>query len=226
MMNDEQQQAIALAATVQALSIVHDVASQGRFDEYQALPLLQSLVTYNPKDTLSAYGGNITALQTGMGQVKKLFGDNPNRDIAQYLLAALSIELKLVRDQRMRQILQRELQQLAQQVQQAAATETGDEDTIAGINDNELPASVLSELAQDVMMVKFAEIYKQTASRTEPRIMIKGNHQFLQQETSANQIRAMLLAALRGAAFFRHYGGKRFDLMMKRARYIEIFEQL
>ncbi len=225
-MNDEQQQAIALAATVQALSIVHDVASQGRFDEYQALPLLQSLVTYNPEDTLSAYGGNITVLQTGVEQVKKLFGDSPNRDIAQYLLAALNIELKLVRDQRMRQILQRELQQLAQQVQQAAATEAGGEDSIAGINEKILPASVLNELTQDVMMAKFAEIYKQTASRTEPRIMIKGNHQFLQQEVSANQIRAMLLAALRGAAFFRHYGGKRFDLMMKRARYIEILEQL
>ncbi len=224
-MNHEQQQALALAATVQALSIVHDVASQGRFDEYQALPLLQSLVTYNPKDTLSAYGGNASTLRAGMEQVKKLFGDNPNRDIAQYLLAALSIELKLVRDQRMRQILQRELQQLAQQVQQAAA-EAGDEDSTAGINEDILPASVLNELTQDEMMVKFAEIYKQTASRTEPRIMIKGNHQFLQQEISANQIRAMLLAALRGAAFFRHYGGKRFDLMMKRARYIEILEQL
>lgn len=227
MMNEEAQQALALAATVQALSIVHEVATQGRFDEYQALPLLQGLATYSPEDTLTAYGGSIAPLRPGVTQLKKLFSDNANRDIAQYLLAVLSIELKLVRDTRMRQLLQRDLGQISQQINVLSAETTAredDEDSIVDL-DESLPADVLAHLASDEMIAQFAELYKQTASRTEPRIMIKGNHQFLQQETSANQIRAMLLAALRGAAFFRHYGGKRFDLMMKRGRYIEIAEQ-
>lgn len=228
MMNEEKQQALALAATIQALSVVHEVATQGHFDEYQALPLLQALVNYSPEDTLSAYGGDIAPLRPGLTQMKQLFSDNANRDIAQYLLAVLSIELKLVRDNGMRHLLQNELGQTSRQLNEFDAEQNrdnGDEDHLIG-SEHTLSPTALAHLASEDIMAQFAEVYKQTASRTEPRIMIKGNHQFLQQETTANQIRAMLLAALRGAAFFRHYGGKRFDLMMKRGRYIEISGQL
>lgn len=228
-MNQEEQQALALAATIQALSVVHEVASQGHFDEYQALPTLQALVVYDPEDTLTAYGGNIATLRPGVTQMKKLFGDTANRDIAQYLLAVLSIELKLVRDNTMRQLLQRELAHIRQHVhhdKDESKVSNGEDGELHDTSENEsFSATALAHLTSDEVIAQFAEVYKQTASRTEPRIMIKGNHQFLQQEQSANQIRAMLLAALRGAAFFRHYGGKRFDLMVKRGRYIEIAEQ-
>ncbi len=223
-MNQEEQQAIALAATIQALSIVHEVATEGKFNEELATPLFQALIRYNPDDTLSAYGGQPRALSYGIQQLKEMFGDNLNRDIAQYLLSVLTIELKLVRNTNMRQLLQAELQRIAAQIDNASRFGSLELD-----DDEELPREGIqttSLLTSREVIGELAVLYKQTASQTEPRIMIKGNHQFLQQEISANQIRALLLAALRGAAFFRHNGGKRFDLMMKRHQYIEILSGL
>ncbi len=227
-MNQEEQQAIALAATIQALSIVHDVATEGKFDEELAKPLFQALVTYNPNDTLSAYGGQARELNYGIQQLKEMFSDNLNRDVAQYLLAVLTIELKLVRSTNMRQLLQAELQRIAAQIDNASrfgSLKLGDdgEDEKDELAHKDAQPSLLTSIE---VISELAVLYKQTASQTEPRIMIKGNHQFLQQETSANQIRALLLAALRGAAFFRHHGGKRFDLMMKRHQYVEILDRL
>lgn len=223
MMNQEEQQALALVATVQALSIVNDVATQGKFDGEYARPLLQSLVTYNPAETLDAYGGNTTALRFGITQVKKLLSDDLSRDIAQYLLAVIAIELKLVRNNHMRQLLQSEMQRIA--YQHSNQTVAFDNDNDDDWDSDDEPA-VVHTLTDADTIGEFAELYKQTASQIEPRIMIKGNHQYLQQESSANQIRALLLAALRGAAFFRHNGGKRLDLMVKRGRYVEIIDKL
>lgn len=209
MMNNDEQQVIALAATVQALTAVHEVATTGTFDEHRAIPLFQGLIHYNPDDTLSAFGGDSNELFHGLTQLERLFGDTLDRDIAQYLLAVVSIELKLVRNPQMRQILNSELQQIAHRLEYNTADDV--------VQENLTSLETISD---------FASIYKQTASQTEPRIMIKGNHEHLQNENSANQIRALLLAALRAAAFFRHYGGKRIDFMMKRKQYLEIVKQL
>lgn len=215
MMNVDEQQVLSLAATLQALRLVQAVATEGKFDTDKAAPVLQALVSYNPDDTLEAYGGNLDALQPGMALLRGLFTENPDRDLSQYLLTVIAIELKLVRDARMRRILQTEMQRLAQQAHHQPA-----------FDDNEISSDELFQgetaLVSDDMLAEFAALYKQTASQTEPRIMVKGNQQFLQQESSANQIRALLLAALRGAAFYRHNGGKRFDLMVKRKQYLHI----
>lgn len=237
MMNQEQQQVIALAATVQALSSVQEIAIKGRFNEDNALPLFRSLTTYSPDSVLQAFGNDKSSLTHGISQLKHLFSDQLDRDLVQYLLAVLSIELKLVRSPQMRSILQTELQSLSSEISHpdadnndnfAAMFEDDEED---GDNTEDSRSELTVEQYNDRLLsadsiAKFADIYKQTASQIEPRIMIKGNHQYLQSETSANQIRALLLAALRGAAFFRHYDGRRVDLMFKRSRYVEIINDL
>lgn len=232
-MKNEEQQVLALAATIQALSTVQDVAVKGQFDEYRALPVFHALTHYSPDDTLSAYNNDFTALYNGMSQLKHLLSDKLDRDLAQYLLAVLSLELKLVKNLRMRHTLQRELQDFINESQAAALRNDAesvrfsmDEDNFDDDEQEDDQTQKLNDyLVSDDAIARFAEIYKQTASNTEPRIMVKGSHQYLQNETSANQIRALLLAALRGAAFFRHYGGKRIDFMIKRKQYLDIIEQ-
>ncbi len=231
-MNNDEQQVIALAATLQALSSVEEVAVKGQFDERHALPIFHSLATYNPEDTLSAFGGDIYQLQYGIRQLKRLFGDELNRDLAQYLLAVVSIELKLVKNPAMRQILQQSLATLSAEINNFSITESendADSDD-ERIDDEDVIQSKYKNteefLVSPEVVAELADTYKQTASQTEPRIMIKGNHQFLQNEQSANQIRALLLGALRAVGFFRHYGGKRMDFMLKRKQYLAICETL
>lgn len=229
-MNNDEQQVIALAATLQALSSVEEVAVKGQFDERHALPIFHSLAIYNPEDTLSAFGGDIYQLQYGIRQLKRLFGDELNRDLAQYLLAVVSIELKLVKNPAMRQILQQSLATLSAEINNFSITESENNADSDSIDDEDVIQSAYKNteefLVSPEVIAELADTYKQTASQTEPRIMIKGNHQFLQNEQSANQIRALLLGALRAVGFFRHYGGKRMDFMLKRKQYLAICETL
>lgn len=229
-MNNDEQQVIALAATVQALTSVHEIATKGQFDEYKAAPVLEALINYNPADTLSAYGSDIGALRYGLSQLKHLFSDNLDRDIAQYLLAVVAIELKLVRNPNMRSTLQSQLKDINNNLQSTEGDTHHDifydDESEESHPNTELEENLVQQLTSSQTIAAFATVYKQTASQTEPRIMIKGDHQYLQNEDSANQIRALLLAALRGAAFFRHYGGKRIDFMMKRKHYLSIVQRL
>ncbi len=201
-MNNDEQQVIALAATLQALSSVEEVAVKGQFDERHALPIFHSLAIYNPEDTLSAFGGDIYQLQYGIRQLKRLFGDELNRDLAQYLLAVVSIELKLVKNPAMRQILQQSLATLSAEINNFSITESENNADSDSIDDEDVIQSAYKNteefLVSPEVIAELADTYKQTASQTEPRIMIKGNHQFLQNEQSANQIRALLLGALNG----------------------------
>ncbi len=232
-MNNDEQQVIALAATLQALSSVEEIAVKGQFDERHALPIFHSLATYSPEDTLSAFGGDMYQLQYGIKQLKRLFGDELNRDLAQYLLAVVSIELKLVKNPTMRQILQQSLATLSAELNNfsVASSHSDDSELDDGeLGDDEVVNSNYQSaedfLVSSEIIAELATTYKQTASQIEPRIMIKGNHQFLQNEQSANQIRALLLGALRAIGFFRHYGGKRMDFMLKRKQYLAICETL
>ncbi|MBS9777456.1 MAG: DUF489 family protein [Gammaproteobacteria bacterium] len=217
MTNNDEQQVIALAGTVQALTAVQAVSTRGEFDEAHALPIFYSLINYNSEDTLSAYDNNRFALNYGFSQLKKLFSDELDRDLAQYILAVISIERKLVTNPNMRALLQSDLLSLCNELRNNdSSPSTYDEDDIITTE------SLDEKLVRSDTIEQFANLYKKTASNTEPRIMIKGDQQYLQREGSANQIRALLLGALRGAAFFRHYGGKRVDFMMKRKTYLEL----
>ncbi len=216
-MNYDEQQVIALAGTVQALSAVQSVSVEGEFDERHAVPVFFSLINYNFEDTLSAYNNDLYALRYGFSQLKKMFTDNLDKDLVQYILSVITIERKLVTNPNMRTILQIELQ--------ALGNELRNEVNNVGVDDDSPVECLDEQLVSHTTIERFADIYKQTASTIEPRIMVRGNHQYLQREESANQIRALLLGALRGAAFFRHYDGRRVDFMMKRKTYLDIISR-
>ncbi|MBS9782151.1 MAG: DUF489 family protein [Gammaproteobacteria bacterium] len=243
MTNIEEQQVIGLAAMVQALSLVQSVAIKGQFDNNTALPVFYSLINYNPESASEAYNNDTHALGAGFSQLKKLFSDDLDKDLAQYMLAVITLERKLVANPQMRQTLQRQLQEFKNELSNEAGNTSYHQvfdDNFDDDFDDDFGSDLGSVKSENIdnqtslnevltahdTIERFAKIYKETASHTEPRIMVKGNHQFLQSETSANQIRALLLAALRGAAFFRHYGGKRVDFMLKRKQYLNIIENL
>lgn len=235
MTNNEEQQVIALAATVQALAAVQDVAVKGSFDDFQVLPIFRSLTCYDPEAVIDAFGGDIIQLRFGLGQLAKLFNEELDKDLAQYLLAVIHVERKLVTCDAMRQNLQQALHDKATELNDLSSDtdmfddsfETFDEDTEQRDDDNELDKETIeSKLVSETMIADFAETYKQTASKTEPRIIIRGNQQYLRDAHTANKIRALLLAALRSIGFYRHYGGKRIDLMLKRKQFIDIINRL
>ncbi|MPV86176.1 DUF489 family protein [Ostreibacterium oceani] len=237
-MTNEEQQVIGLAGAMQAICMVNDIASTGAFGESEALPILTSMATYNPTDALTAYGGDVRLLRHGLLSLQRLFNQNINRDIAQYIMMILTIELKLVRSDFMREKLQNGMQSIASDWRAKIAENEEKNETNQNEKDEgedafdtlleEKEANPLyvhaSMLEQPQFITQFADLYKETASKTEPRIMVKGHHEHLQNDNNANYIRALLLGSLRGASFFRHYGGKRLDFMLRRKQYLDIIQ--
>lgn len=63
---------------------------------------------------------------------------------------------------------------------------------------------------------ELGQIYQQTISTLGKRIQVTGDPQVLQQEGTANRIRAMLLAGVRLAWLWQQLGGRRWHLVLRR----------
>jgi high frequency lysogenization protein len=66
---------------------------------------------------------------------------------------------------------------------------------------------------------RLAELYANTLSRLQPRIMVEGNPVFLQQSAQVDRIRALLMAAVRAAVLWRQLGGNQLSLIFRRRQY-------
>jgi len=68
------------------------------------------------------------------------------------------------------------------------------------------------------IIAQLAQIYSDTISTLRPRIMIQGNPLYLQDNTNASRIRALLLAGIRSAMLWRQCGGGRFKIILGRKK--------
>jgi high frequency lysogenization protein len=76
-----------------------------------------------------------------------------------------------------------------------------------------------AEAGQVDLAAQLARLYTESLSRLKPRIMVAGNPQFLNQPNQVNQIRALLLAAVRAAVLWRQLDGSQLRLVFRRRQY-------
>jgi high frequency lysogenization protein len=79
---------------------------------------------------------------------------------------------------------------------------------------------LLAELAllDMELLRRLAEIYTQTVSQLQPRIMVSGEPRFLEDVDNQHRIRALLLAGIRAAWLWRQVGGSRWRILLGRGR--------
>jgi high frequency lysogenization protein len=68
------------------------------------------------------------------------------------------------------------------------------------------------------VLANFADIYHQTISTLQPRIMVIGDQQYLSSPFTVNKIRSVLLAGIRSAQLWRQCGGSRWKLIFARSK--------
>ncbi len=69
------------------------------------------------------------------------------------------------------------------------------------------------------LAARLAKLYSDNISPLRPRIIVEGNPNFLQQPTQVNQIRALLLAAIRSAVLWRQLGGSPWRMLFRQREY-------
>ncbi len=188
------QQTLSLAALLQAVTLVDQLARSGQAEPPAMEVALASLFDFNGQTAEQVYGGP-QSLELGLRALRDLLSGNDYGErsaITRYCMGVLFLQNKLRRDDDASSILRNRLEHCAKQ------REFGSE---------------LGDLAPAL-----ADIYRDTLSKYRFRIKVSGNAQQLQNPANAARVRSLLLAAIRAAYLWRSADGNRLKLLLYRNR--------
>jgi high frequency lysogenization protein len=189
-------QAVGLAALLQALRLVQDLAQDGRCAEPAMQVLIDSVFRIDADSPLDVYGGPEN-IAPGIELLEKVLGNRyGNPLLTRMAINVLALERSLARDGK-------RLASLREGIDAARRTR----DAMGSSSDN--------------VCERLAQFYVDNLSVLKPRIMVQGNGSYLSQTRIVGRIRALLLAAVRAAVLWRQMGGTRLGLVFGRRRLLE-----
>jgi high frequency lysogenization protein len=194
---------LAFAGLLQALQLVQQTARGKPYDVGAFQATLRSILTLDAASVEDIYGG-VDGVRNGLRLLPaQLLGDKrkPDTELSRYLVVLLHLERKL---SKRADLLERLRTGIEHAQRQTGHYDIGHPNVLAG----------------------FANTYSETVSTLGPRIMINGDPARLQDTAVANQIRALLLAAMRSAVLWRQCGGTRLGLLLGRRKLTAIATEL
>jgi high frequency lysogenization protein len=190
-------QNIALAAVAQSALLVHNLAVTGKADSPAMAACVNPLLIFNPSSVAEVYP-QVSHLMPGLRTLQEVFGNEnmqTNAEVIGYVLGMLVLRQKLMANDVMGRRIRDSLARLSP-----------------------LPEDVGPDLDLDEFYSRLATVYQQTISSFNFRIHVKGNAEYLKDESIANRIRALLLAGIRSAVLWYQLGGRRWHLLVYRKR--------
>lgn len=196
-MSSISERTLALAGMFQATTLVKSVATGSEIDESNIEVTLETLFVTSPETTLDVYG-NIDNLYIGLHSLIEQLGGGVQRDmdIARYVISLLHLCKKLTKNSEM-------LSQLADGIEKARAQRA------------------YFPLLHENVIANLAGIYADTVSQLQPKIMVTGDSQRLTNTTTANMVRALLLAGIRSAVLWHQLKGSRWQVLLQRKRFVQ-----
>ena len=191
---------LALAGIAQCSKLVQDIARRGRASEDAKRETLARIIVFDESDPEIALGG-IESNALGLADLMVKRADPFLMERVRTITAIVNLERFLCKQPQVIRILRSRLETFAEWL---------------GSSDIDSPTSV-DELAA---------IYTETLSHLGPRIMIKGEQSYLEDQRNVNEIRALLLAGVRCAYVFSELGGKKWHLFLNRKSTASIAGQL
>lgn len=185
---------IALAGVFQACSQVRELATQGRADTGVTEASIASIFRIDSNSAADVFGG-LEGVRHGL-EVLLTNLDSPQGDtgVAQLAVGVLRLERKLARRGGMLRQLGEGIKAIQRQVDHLG-------------------------LAHATVQARLAGLYGETLSQITPRIIVHGNPLHLGDARRVEQIRALLLAAVRAAVLWRQVGGNQWRLLLRRREY-------
>jgi high frequency lysogenization protein len=195
---------IALAALVQAASLVQQIAETGKSNSSEVNTMLSSLLVKDAPDTTAVYG-ELSALNTGIRELnKQLSKKKEQKDVVllRYVISLLHLERQLAKHPEMLDIISKELEELPKQI------------------------DYFGDIMAPQVIARMADIYQRTLSQLKPRIQVFGDQHFLEQPDNVNKIRALLLSGIRAAVLWRQKGGRRWQIILQPGKILDTASKL
>jgi high frequency lysogenization protein len=185
---------IALAGVFQACTQVRSIATEGRSQSTAVESSLASIFRIDSDSVEDVFGG-LTGVRYGIeSMIANL--ENQARDLAiwQLVISVLRLERKLSGRSAMLREIREGIESIQRQVDHLGLTHS-------------------------TVQSRLADLYSSTLSKLSPRIVVHGNPLHLSDPKRVEQIRALLLAAMRSAVLWRQVGGSHWRLLLRRREY-------
>lgn len=192
-MNEER--VIALAGLFQACALTQQLASTGRCDEAAMETGIASVFRIDAPSVTAVYG-SVSGLRVGLrALVNQLDETDQGMLVTKMAITVVRLERNLSAHQDLLDKLQTGIVAAQRQVE---------------------------HFGQDSAQVtaRLAELYTAVLSSLQPRVMVSGNPDQLQQPAVVEKIRSNLLAAVRSAVLWRQIGGRQWQLLLYRRQCI------
>ena len=188
-MNIIEERTIALAGVLQACQQVQALARTGAADESVYASSMQSILVLDALNTPAVFGG-LGGIRSGLKLLEDGVLNSPAVDDLEILRYMMSILQ-----------LQNQLYKDQQKF-------------------NEFGQAIdrLSSVSKDDLASACSELYQTHLSVLRPQVIVQGEQEHLQNDGVPEQVRAMLLAAVRSAVLWQQKGGGKFRLVWERTR--------
>ncbi|MCN4143813.1 MAG: high frequency lysogenization protein HflD [Thiohalomonas sp.] len=198
-----EERTIALAGIFQNCQQMQQLATTGKIDAYYLDIAVKAILNTEPDNTLSIFQG-ISGIRNGLELIQQQLGysDSPrDTDLTRYSISVLFLANKLLKNPEM-------LKQISDGIEKAQ-------------NEVEHFASDHGNI-----YASLGGLYADSISQLNPRIMVSGEPNILNNPDNANKIRTLLLSSIRSSVLWQQLGGSRCQLLFKRKKIVSIAKQL
>jgi high frequency lysogenization protein len=187
-------QTIALAGIAQAAALVQQLATTGKADANALEASIGSLLKLDSDSVIDVFG-NLAGIEFGLKQLQQQTTgyDIKNREQARYAASLVFLERQLIKQPKMLKTIKQGMERVQLQAEHF-------------------------DLTHENILANLGDIYTNTLSNIQPRIMVNGDPQFLDPPHIVNKIRALLLAGVRSALLWRQCGGTRWKFIFYRGK--------
>ncbi len=198
-----EERTIALAGIFQNCHQVQQLAQTGKIDPFYLDIAVQAILNTNPDDTLSIFQG-IPGIRDGLGLIEQQLGESKapkDTDLTRYSISILFLANKLLKKPEM-------LKQISDGIAKA-------QNQVVHFGSDHIN-----------IYASLGGLYSDTISQLNPRIMVSGEPDILNNPDNANKIRTLLLSSIRCAVLWQQLGGSRWQLLFKRKKIVSIANNL
>ena len=202
-MNALENQTLALAGMFQSAALIEQMAYKGDISQAAFDCCVDSLFAFEAETTLDVFG-DLSGLTRGLQALSQQLGghsQDSGKNLAYYIMSMLKISIKLSRDNAMSDKLQSSLQTIRQQ-------------------------SIDFDMSRANVVQKIDGLYQQTISNSQPRIIVRGEQNYLTNSDTAARVRTLLLAGIRSAVLWHQLGGSKWKLVFARKKFVDCAKRL
>lgn len=190
---------LALCGIFQAARMVQQIARTGMHEQGAFEASIKSIFTLESATPEAAYegidnvafGARVLLNQLGPKKPESVDARSKEIEVTKYVIGVMVLERKLIKREDLLNIITRGVEKATTQLEHFTIT-------------------------HDNVIANLADIYTQTVSTLQPRIMVNGEQNFVSNTNNANKIRALLLSAIRSAVLWRQCGGNRWQMLFQR----------